>query len=1536
MLFWSAATLFAMKKAWKVFRTVVSLLLFMAVGVPALLYVLLSIGGVQNSIRRITNTELSHVLGARVDIGRLSIRPFNRVMLSDISLTDSLSGDTLATVRRVSAGLELWRLIRQGEIVVDYAMVDGLNLKVWRRDSVSPLNIQPVIDHLRSDNPRQRETPFELRMNTVIVRRSSASYDVLSARHCQPGRFDPNHIAVSDVAINAYIPRISPHDFRIDLDHLSASERSGLELRRMMAKVAVQDSVVTLSHLSINLNRSTIGIEPLTVQLGHDLRGGLERMPLVLRTTDGTVVYPSDFAAFVPALGQLPEGFGLRLDLWCNADSVNLRRLEVRSQQTAGALAVRGRAWAAGLGQGDDLRYGTENLELSFRGQAVAAMAGGMLKPALRRSLETIQQARARLDARGTARQGRVELSLDCDSGLVAIDAAYRLSPYRRSFSGNVELNRFNLAPLAPGTGLGRVSGTLEGDVALGGGITGCVRANLDRTEYKNYPYSDLSVRIQAPHAGRCEATVDLNDPNAGALVYAFYDYNDSVGHAINATAALSNVNLEALGFRDPKPGYRMGVKLIAQLRGHNADDIAGSVDLTDIRWLDDRNQGLRIPRLTIAANPDSRPQTISISSDVIQGSISGRYALSALPGQLVDMAAAHFPALFPGRSDRPERLSRQRINDFDYDFTINSTEAISNFFGLGAAIVYPAQISGHIDSGAKRATLEVDAPYILQGDKIYNGTIVYVEADTTQSMARAYLTTQFPTKKGPMVLAGSLSGAHNRIDTRLDWTIQRRIPLNGTVDFSAELTGLPGRGSGRLVPVDATLTFNPGTVNFGNETWTIQPSTITSGPQGLTISHFALDSGQQHIGVDGIVSANAADTLSIDLGRVQLLPVFETLEIDKAMLSGEATGTFHASSLLGADRTLECPHLRVDGIGYNRCTIGDADILARWDAPTESFYLDADIAGEAGHRSRIAGNIFPMAEALDLSFEADSVPVGFLKPFMDAFARDITGRATGHCRLFGTFKEIDLTGDVWADNISMAVDFTNTVYTTSDSVHMRPGRIIVPRAVMRDPEGHTAEISGWVNHVFFKEPSYRFDVENARNFLAYNGSPAQNPDWYGTIYGNGTAAVYGEPGVVNIEADMSTGPRSTFTFVLSDRLDATDYSFINFRDATPDSMRVLARDIDEVPLIVREIQNRLAQQNQDEPSAYRMKLSVDITPQAQLILVMDAATGDEIKANGAGHMTMTYNSTDEDLRIYGAYALASGSYHFTLQDIIIKDFTIKEGSTINFDGDPYAVRADIQAYYATTANLSDLDQSFLQDREVARTKVPVHALMNVRGDIRQPEISFDLEFPTLTDDTYRKVRSIVSTSDMMNRQIIYLLALNRFYTPDYMSKTTKGSEWFSVASSTISSQLSSLLGKISDNWSIAPNVRSDRGDFSDVEFDVALSSRLLNNRLLFNGNFGYRDNTLNSNQFVGDFDIEYLINPRGTWRLKAYNRYNDANYYLRSAATTQGVGIVYRRDFDNIFSFLRPRKHTLRPAPAAPDTTAVENNAPAPEQSPR
>ena len=82
-----------------------------------------------------------------------------------------------------------------------------------------------------------------------------------------------------------------------------------------------------------------------------------------------------------------------------------------------------------------------------------------------------------------------------------------------------------------------------------------------------------------------------------------------------------------------------------------------------------------------------------------------------------------------------------------------------------------------------------------------------------------------------------------------------------------------------------------------------------------------------------------------------------------------------------------------------------------------------------------------------------------------------------------------------------------------------------------------------------------------------------------------------------------------------------------------------------------------------------------------------------------------------------------------------------------------------------------------------------------------------------------------------------------------------------------------------------------------------------MNNRLLFNGQFGYRDNATQATpSFIGDFDLRYLLQPNGNLALKVYNQTND-RYFTRSALNTQGIGIIVKRDFYHIKDLLLKKK---------------------------
>lgn len=169
-----------------------------------------------------------------------------------------------------------------------------------------------------------------------------------------------------------------------------------------------------------------------------------------------------------------------------------------------------------------------------------------------------------------------------------------------------------------------------------------------------------------------------------------------------------------------------------------------------------------------------------------------------------------------------------------------------------------------------------------------------------------------------------------------------------------------------------------------------------------------------------------------------------------------------------------------------------------------------------------------------------------------------------------------------------------------------------------------------------------------------------------------------------------------------------------------------------------------------------------------------------------------------------------------------------------------------------------------------------------------------------------------------MNMQVLYLLGIGKFYAQDYENVSNQNSNALSsVLSSTISGQLNNMFSNLinNSNWNIGTSFSTGADGWTDVEFEGMLSGQMLNNRLLVNGNFGYRDNPLSQTNFVSDFEVEYLLTRSGNVRLKAYNRSND-RYYTKTTLTTQGLGIVLKKDFDrwgDIFNFYDLKKAVAR-----------------------
>ncbi len=1526
-----------MKAAYKVTRSLMMIALALLVAVPGSLYIALSLDWVQEGICRGAEKELSRLLDSEVDIDHISITPFNRVTLHGVTVMDDNDRPAL-TVDRLGAGVRLASLLFRKRVVIDYAEVIGLDARVYRDSASSPLNISKMIAALQ---PKDRDKPasdFDVAINVLVIRKSALSYDVLDVAD-DSMKFTPAHVRITDLKADILVPALRRDIYDVEIRRLSLKEHSGLDIETIKGVFTLADKKAAIRGLEIEMPGSALYFADMETHYPSlDSLGAVWRtLPLNVEIADGSYLTPADLRAFVPLLGHYGERFDIAMKAKGNPDMFELVRLQLGSGDR---FKIDMTGEVGGITTPREAVFDVTGLKIGVTGDYAAELAGGAatLSPKIETLLSNIGRLESDTKIAGTIDKGILSTILTMPAGKLTVKIDYDglLTPTPR-FAGTISTDGLSTSDILAGLG-GAVEKlsfvAVDGRFKLTGGKNpaGEIGVEIPRVTYRDHTYNDLtaSVNIAGTHY---IGEIHIDNPEVMMSLRA--DATIAKGNnTLGFTADMRDVNLAAINIDTRHPDHRLSLVAEGQLEWPDIDRLSGYAMVRNLKFVDGSGRGLKINEFSLNSRMNSHGEgVLTLTSDVIDGRVDGQLRFSRLPQMARNLAATVFPKLLDASPQWPE--TDDNYNNFIYSFSIKETKPIEELVSLPVKVIYPVSFFGRVDESAHTLTANLDAPYLQQGDKLIESTSMQLrvapEPGDDLNTAELSLTTLLPTKKGPMSLMVDASARNDAMDSRLEWNVKRERTFKGTVKALARFTR---NDDGLRTAID----FNRSELVFNDTAWVVEPSRIIVAGKEATVDNFKVGHDNQFVTISGKASAEATDSLTVTLSDVSLDYVFETLDISNAQFGGNATGKLYASELFTKQPRAYTPELNVSKFKYNGSVLGDTRIRARWVPERGAVDIHADITQENGGHSSVDGGIMALNDSLDLRFKAEKLPIGFLQFFMSAFASEVDGFASGEARLWGSFKDIDMTGDVYGEDVRIKLDFTNTSYLTTDSIHFSPGRIDIPGVTIRDVDGNTARLSGWLTHKCFHDPEFRFSVSDARNLLVYDVKETPDARWFGRIFGNGSANVTGSPGVVGINVNMRTTANSSFTFVLSDALDAQEYNFLTFRDrdrAKKDSIAAL----DPTPAVVRDLKARLARQaSEGSATVYGMDIAVDVTPEALVTIIMDPVGGDRIKAYGSGNLRMTYDSANEDLRMFGAYTLQRGYYNFTLQDIIIKDFTIRDGSSITFHGDPYAALLDINAVYAVNANLSDLDESFLEDRELNRTNVPVNALMHVTGDMRQPDIDFDLEFPTLTQDTYRKVRSIVSTEEMMNRQIIYLLALNRFYTPDYMN-ATRGNELVSVASSTLSSQLGSMLGQLSDKWNIAPNFRSDRGDFSDVEVDMALSSNLLNNRLLLNGNFGYRDKALNNNSFIGDFDIEYLLNKSGSVRLKAYNRYNDQNYYLKTATTTQGVGVEFKRDFDSMTSFLQPilkwfkrKKKKKDDGPVAVDSSAV---APLPSASP-
>ena len=1469
-----------MRKFYSAFRIFVHIVIFSIIAIYTLGYILLSIPNIQDKVRHIGIKELSAILDTNITIDRIQISPFNKLELFGAYIPD-LNGDTLLYANKISAGISLSDLLVDRELVFTNIQLFGLDARITKETPSSETNLQFIIDAFKSDkNTPKKKINFKI--NNAIIRRGKIKYDILSAP-IRRGQFDPNHIDLRNLLSKLSIKALSEDSVNISIKRLGFDEQSGFSLNRLQFKFEANRQQARLSDFKIQLPHSRIEIKPIIATLPDTLSAEhfYDQTRFSLQITK-SLINPSDIAAFIPVLEKIntPILISMHLtgtpnNLYFHTFDFNFGKEDIIAHSQISVKNITNP-------QKRDILCDPITLNASSSGLADISSKLPFLTEEQCKTISrlgtihftgNISNQNQNLTACGT-----LETDLGSVHSDISINQNNSLNTTR--YSGLIESKKFNLNGLfTEGNPYGEIIFKVELDSkkAKYQAPTGKVVGGISYFEYKGYPYENIMLNGEFGD-NRYNGIIEINDPNGKLRVNGLSVLKDKDSE-FDLVLQARDLNVSALKLMPKYKNSKLGFNVVAKFTGNNLDNAEGLLSIDSLSFTNN-DDTFRLNKFNIEAHNQNTPQSIAVTSDYINGWIEGNYKFSTLQKSLQTLLSESLPSIFPFQENQPkktEHKKNQQPNNFKFRFTVEPNIHMAQVLELPVTFTDRAIIEGEMNSLRNTALITGTIPHLWYKKSHIEDAFISARKDSTE-MALFIETNSYNKKQIRTTWSLRSKAYRDSLDLVLNWNNDTQSTFYGELNTS---THFSRTHEGNKLQIQTHI--NPSTLIFNDTIWQMSPSDISYCEKQIEINDFEISHAPQYILIDGIASNREEDELKIQLNDVDLDYIFGTLNIKNVTFGGNATGNLLATHLLTGAPRLSTEQFDVKDFSYNEAIFGDLHLFSMWDNDNQGILMKGFIENKEDKQTYIDGYIFPTKDSLSLSFDPDKLNIAFLRPFVSTVMSDISGIASGHIDFFGRFKALNVTGDAYVENLDFGIEYLNTRYNLSDSIHLSPTRIWFDNVTIYDKLKHV---------------SYDIAITEAQDFLSYDMTERQSPIYYGTIYGTGSTMIKGSPGQTQIDVNMSTGDQSKFTFVLSGSEAAGDYDFITFTNSGKQNTKIGELQADSI--VIKNNARMMENSKIQNSSALNLNLQIEATNQAQMNLIMDKSTGDMIKATGQGSILLEYNSMDGDIKLYGSYVLEKGSYNFSLQDIITRDFSIKEGSRVSFHGDPMATNLDISAIYSLSANLLDLDENFANDKELSRTTVPVQTILNVSGDVRRPDLNFDIAFPTLTQDVDRRVRSIISTNDMMNRQIIYLLALNRFYTPDFMNMgQSRNNELVSVASSTLSSQLGNILGQLSENWNISPNFRSEKGDFSDMEVELALSSQLLNNRLIFNGNFGYRDNTVNNNTFIGDFDLEYLLNKSGTIRLKAYNHYNDRNYYIKSALTTQGVGIMLRHDFN-------------------------------------
>lgn len=1424
-----------------------------------LLLILFSIPAVQTSVAKKLTKSIRESSDVNISVGRVSFSYFGRIRLNDVYVEDHHQDTLINIVELKTSILSLTNLLANYPRLGN-TTAEGLTFKMKRYKGEDSDNLSILLEKLKTE-PTGEPKPFKLSVDDIFIKDGYFSF-------VNENLDSPEIIILDKLNLLAENLDIEADEFSMDINSLKAEEGRGLTIENLYTRFSYNPKRMVLKDLLLETPFSRLDAD---IRMDYSLADFSDFENKVKIEAD---IRDSQFSTKDLQIFYAPFGDGQELAITTNLKGT-LNNFELEDFQLAGMdrSSIDGTMFVEGAFSEDmqDFKLTGDFNDLTSNYYDLVNLLPSLFREKLPLTLRDFGNLKLQGNVILTKSSLKADVFIATQLGTAKADVTMQNlnNSADVTYKGNLIFNQFNIGRLLDDPKLGKTSFNLfvDGKGFTTEDLNTQVRGKISKLAYNNYTYSDVLIMGTVRNL-IFNGNLVSNDPNlrlefSGLVDISKkennYDFEASVGYA----------NLNKLNFvsRDSISVFKGDVFM--NMSGNSLDNISGNILLLNTTY-QNQNDLYYFDDLSINSAFDAEGvRTIAVESpDVVNGEITGNFKISELDALIENSLGSIYT------NYRPNTITSNQYMEFNFDIYNKIVEV----FYPEITLAPNTFLRGRVESDESEFKLTFRSPKIEAFGNMLKD--INIQVDNTNPIYNTF------------VEADSVStNLYNFSEFSLI-----NVTLRDTLFIRSELQG--GKSNNDVFNLNFFHTINEenksvvgiqrSDVKFKDNVWFLNENNNKSNKiifdnnfNDVVVDSLVLSHQNEMIRLSGVMTDTTYKDFKIEFDNVDIGKI--TPDLDSLAVTGNLNGKLNLLQEKGA--YYPNTSLTVDDLTVNDILLGNLNIDVEGNESLTFYNIDATLQNKGLESLNAKGEINVNADnptiAMDVALR--NFNMAAFSPLGGEAIDNIRGFASGDAQVTGNYRNPDITGKLDLQKAGLRVPYLKIDFDFQDNavVNLSNQRFVFDEIEITDTKYQTSGIlDGSISHRNFKE--WFLDLEITSDRLVVLDTEAEvDALYYGTAFIDGFASIKGPTEKLIIDVNASTEKGTVFKIPLSDAESIGDNSYIHFLSPEEKASRQ-AGVILELP----------------EVKGLELNFDLDITNEAEVEVVVDQTSGSTLRGRGAGNLLIEIN-TNGKFNMWGDFVVYEGVYNFKYAGLVQKLFNVRSGSSINWDGSPTQAQLDVSAVYEVDANPAVL----LENPSINR-KIPVEVVILLQGQIVQPDITFNVEFPNASSVVRSELEYRINDRASRELQALFLVTQGSFYSELAIGQNAITGTLVERASSLVNDIFADEEGK----FQVGVNyVQGDRTpDQQTVDrFGLTLSTQI-SNRVLINGAVGVPVGGVTETAIIGDVEIEFLLNEDGSLRAKVFNRENNIQFIGEEIGFTQGVGLSYSVDFDTFKELIR------------------------------